>query len=1167
MNATCKRLLSWLVVLTMVLSMVPVLDLSNFAVTTQAVIDEDNQAKIDAAATVIAAAKNLGAFAAPENGATTITKDCPVCGPDQEWTALSGTGLAAEVFTKADSKITHHHYYLSDNATFSGSAMTAGGGNNHYVCLNLNGKTLTTGAVAITTNYGNIFNIMDTVGTGVLAGKSAGASAAAINVQNPNAKVNIYGGTIKRATGSHAYSSVAYIQGLGGQINLYDGTIDGTGINNTSYATVATLTANDGRTGTFNVYGGEVKCGTTTGDGNIQVKANAVFNVYGGTVKDGVARGGGNFNVNGTGVLNVHGGTISGGQANKSTNITVSGGNIILTSGGTLNMDGGVICGGTTTAHGGNIQIRRDQVGHIDITGGKIYGGTAGNGNGHNIYAYSTTTGSTLNIGGTAEIAGDIYAGAGVTTTLSGTPKIKTSGLTDAQGNPVTAKNGGLTVGTTIDASGVTGGEIQVTADLNKVLTDAFENAATVAQYFEATGAKLAVAANTEKKLVIIEDAPQVGKFEPWKYEGLAYCPVCGGSEPVEWMAIDREFVGGTMISANNAGKHDHVYLAEDISGDVAVGGYFLATGNNNRICLNLNGKKLNVTNGRAFMRNFCYAYWKVMDTEGGAEVSGNGVFRLDAAGNRTVDVYGGTFKTNGGNSIVEIGGNGGTFNLHNGTLDASGTDVGAISAQGKKTSGATATINVYGGEIIGNGDIAVRVGSILQAGGTEDAKIFLGTATFNMTAGSISGGFLMVRNDNTATISGGSIEYLTVVDGAYEENSSDNADVDYSGTTTVTLTGAVEIAQLNIGTNTLVNIDGLAEGADIAIVGAIGETLLTTANTTAQNCIKAYKPENFVVIDGNAISLVGAQAAVKTADGTVYFKTVDEAAATAEGGVLEIRTAEATVSVAEGKELYIDNRGNTVTVTGKGTLYAIDSANDDYNGYGAWIVEEGVKVANDVINPVNGNRYIVIKNPATGKYTAHRIEMYLTKVSLRAKAAGIYYRAAYKCDTTLAARIGAYGVALSLNAIPTLEAIQELDPAVQLTALEGFAVEMEGNTVDTTSAIVTNIFKAGVDNAARGNAAIYATPYVAIDFDGDGEYLADNGYVVAYEADNAAWNVENKSFAQKSMNDVLAGVPAVWETLTAAQQAANREIFSKWATEWSVELPEGFDAILNPEA
>ena len=1100
-----------------------------------------------------------GVFDPAGCGGLAYCEHCGQAAGPQTWEAISGTGLAAMTYGN-NTKPVHYHYYLSGTVSFTGNAFTFSGNNNN-ICLNLNGQTMTTGNRAFVVTYGNTVSVMDTEG-GSVTGKYTGQNATVFYLSNPNAKVNVYGGTFKRSTDSATSSSVVRIENLGGTFTMYGGTIDANGpaTNNAQPGVYMTANVDDNRQATFHMRGGQIIGATTSGDGGAVYLANAAatFNMHSGTISGGSGRAGGNIMVY-TGALNIYGGTISGGKSTNN-NAFVTGGNIALRNGASLYMEGGVVCNGEAVQNGGNIALW-NSVNTVEIVGGKIYGGVATGG--ANIYN-NGAAGSALTIGGTAEIAGDIVTNHNTTNTLSGTPKIKTSGLYAADGTtPVTGTQGyEVKSNTNLNVSGLTGGEIEVTA-ANKgiVFAVACENAATVAEYFSSTTEGTTVAANTDNQLYIAEEVdptvPVVGVFNPEGCNGYAYCPVCEG-EPVLWTKIDKNFVGGTVISANNAGAHDHVYLAEDISGDVAVGGYFLATGNNNRICLNLNGKKLNVTNGRAFMRNFCYAYWKIMDTEGGAEVSGNGVFRLDAAGNRTVDVYGGTFKTNNDNSIVEIGGNGGTFNLHGGTLDATGASVGAIGAQGKKTSGATATINVYGGEIIGNGDIAIRVGSVLQANATTS---FMGCATFTMTDGTISGGYVQVRNDNTATISGGTIEYLTIYDGAYEEGGSDNAEADYSGVTTVTLTGAPKIAQMAIGENVVVNIDGLTEGAKVAIDGKVGVTLIETTNATAQGCIEAYRDYLYVAINGNAISLAQMQASVVTAEGETFYPTLVEAMTNVGDGYVALYADGLTVTISD--DTYIDNRGYAVTVDGEGTLYAMDAANDDYNGYGSWTVDsEDVTVINDVINPVNGNRYIVIKNEMDGNaYSAHRVELYLTHASLRTSAAGLYYKAQYKCDTALADRVMSYGIVFSATRGEVHQGNFDADNDVY-SMMDGFKANMVDNTVNGTSTEVFGIFKSegrtADDNVAAGVAKVHATPYINVDCDDNGVSDADPFVIGNVQNDVYDANKAGVTYAAMSLYDVLKAINDNWAAY-AEVQGQVQGFYNDWAdygmSQWATDL------------
>ena len=1040
-----------------------------------------------------------GVFAPDSCGGLAYCEACGEAAGPQEWTALSG---ATEQL-----KNPNGHYYLTGPVTFTGAGTTYDA-NDNMLCLNLNGNNITAGGIALNISYGNVINVMDSAETdGVVTGTAAVFQGGAINVGGAKAVCNIYGGTFKKAAG--AAGAVVCVRNNGGTVNMHGGTIDASEASNSGCATTVHVMGGATAPATFNMKGGVVKCGTMTA-GSVNYRANIMLG-YG--------------NVNATATFNMEGGTVVGGSYTGAAG--GGGATFAVVMGNTLKISGGTVYGGTSNAAGANIFSIYNGAGNVEISGGTI--------------------------------VGDVFTRNAVSVKLSGDPQIVTS-LKLENGETVTAARGMDVSEATLDISELSAdAEIWVTGTKGRVFTAAHTNAANVVDSFVSTVDGLTVAANTDNQLYIAEvvdpTVPVVGVFAPWDCYGMAYCPVCGG-EPVAWTAIDKNFVGGGMISANNAGAHDHVYLAEDISGDVAVGGYFLDTGNNNRICLNLNGKTLNVTNGRAFMRNFCYAYWKVMDTEGGAEVTGNGVFRLDANGARTVDVYGGTFKTNSDSPIVYIGGNGGTFTLHDGTLDATGAAAGAFTMQGKAATGAAATFNMDGGEIIGNGEIAGRVGSVLQANATTS---FMGCATFTMTDGTISGGYVQVRNDNTATISGGNIAYLTTYDGAYEEGSSDNAEADYSGVTTVTLSGTPEIAQMAIGENVVVNIGGLTAGAEIAITGKTDVALMNAnADEAVMAGITSFAPEKYVSSVEGVVYLRLNAVAVVTAEGKTFYKTVDEAIANVGTGYIELHADGLTVTISG--DTYIDNRGYTVNVEGEGKLYAMDAANDDYNGYASWTVN-GPEVATDVINPVNGNRYIVIKDAETGAYSAHRVELYLTHASLRTSAAGLYYKAQYKCDATLADRVMAYGIVFSATRGEVHQGNFDADNDVY-SIMEGFKANMVDNTVNGTSTEVFGIFKSegrtNAENVEAGEAKVHATPYINVDCDGDGVSNADPYVIGNVQNDVYDANKAGVTYAAMSLYDVLKAINDNWAAY-AEVQGQVQGFYNTWAdkgmSEWATDL------------
>lgn len=215
MNANSKKLLSLLVVVTLVLSMVP-------AISFQA------EAAFDPATSIC---QHCGTF--PEGG----------------WTALSARDSALEA---------GHYYLTTDISNTDAKTMTTVSEN---VCLELNGKNYTNGftsanAVGIECTSGNLA-IMDRVGGGRVNAASSDcktATSGAVVVNGGN--VYLYGGTFRGksssrvAVGANAgnlyiYEGVQISQQLcfgGANIYMYGGSVGGS--------------SRGTQTGTFRMYGG-----------------------------------------------------------------------------------------------------------------------------------------------------------------------------------------------------------------------------------------------------------------------------------------------------------------------------------------------------------------------------------------------------------------------------------------------------------------------------------------------------------------------------------------------------------------------------------------------------------------------------------------------------------------------------------------------------------------------------------------------------------------------------------------------------------------------------------------------------------------------------------------------------------------------------------------------
>lgn len=224
----------------------------------------------------------------------------------------------------------------------------------------------------------------------------------------------------------------------------------GTITNNTSTYSGGGLFVDDNTP--FTMGGGTISNNTAGGDGGGIYNDNGNITLTAGTISGNKAQWGGG--INDCGIVTMKGGTISGNSTtskagagiNVSTNgkLTMSGGKIqnntsAETGGGicnlgTLKISGGEISGNTTKYSGGGIYNSAQGKG-TTITGGTISGNTAETYGGGGIYIEDnskvTMTGGTiktntvktngkaiyqngtLNLGGSAEVLGDIYLGTG----------------------------------------------------------------------------------------------------------------------------------------------------------------------------------------------------------------------------------------------------------------------------------------------------------------------------------------------------------------------------------------------------------------------------------------------------------------------------------------------------------------------------------------------------------------------------------------------------------------------------------------------------------------------------------------------------------------------------------------------------------------------------------
>lgn len=335
---------------------------------------------------------------------------------------------------------------LNDGTSVKDNTAPTGGGINGNATIEMHNATIS-GNKATSNNGGGIELFSDQYGTGsfkMTSGTIENNTAASEGGGFHGPNFTMTGGTIQKNNAGTVAGGVL-VNGTGA-CSMSGGTIT----NNTSTYGAGGLWVDDNTP--FTMGGGTISNNTAGGDGGGIYNDNGNITITAGTISGNKGQWGGGINDCGT--VTMKGGTISGNSTtskagagiNVSTNgkLTMSGGKIqnntsAETGGGicnlgTLEISGGEISGNTTKYSGGGIYNSAQGKG-TTITGGTISGNTAETYGGGGIYIEDnskiTMTGGTikantvktngkaiyqngtLNLGGSAEVLGDIYLGTG----------------------------------------------------------------------------------------------------------------------------------------------------------------------------------------------------------------------------------------------------------------------------------------------------------------------------------------------------------------------------------------------------------------------------------------------------------------------------------------------------------------------------------------------------------------------------------------------------------------------------------------------------------------------------------------------------------------------------------------------------------------------------------
>lgn len=395
-----------------------------------------------------------------------------------------------------------------------------------------------------------------------------------------------------------------------------------------------------------------------------------------------------------------------------------------------------------------------------------------------------------------------------------------------------------------------------------------------------------------------------------------AVCPVC--NKMVTW----KELTAKKTYSKDG----DHYYLAQDLRWTESQSLFHIPSSADGVACLHLNGKNIDSIQAR------------VLDGgKGTLNVVGNGTVSsgksgvgaiLSTWGGETVNLYGGTYKSLGGNAIYVVG----TVNIYDPVI------IDASRVQGSKLAGCIyterkeAVINFHGGQLIGaeiagnGGAVCVNKGTFTMSGGTiqggksstsgGNLSVIEG-AKFTMTGGTIKGG--------SAVNSGGNVHVsnasFTMSAGTIEGGKAQNG-------------GNFRIVKTQKFTITGGTIKGgISEGGNGGNFYA-NESAIKLSGCTVEGGTSDVSGGN-VVLSASTLTMTSGQIKGGTANqgGNIYASSessVTLSGGTVDGGVSEvgggnIYLSASSVTLSGGK---VTNGKVTAGNTGGGNIYATTESN-----------------------------------------------------------------------------------------------------------------------------------------------------------------------------------------------------------------------------------------------
>lgn len=606
---------------------------------------------------------------------------------------------------------------------------------------------------------------------------------------------------------------------------------------------------------------------------------------------------------------------------------------------------------------------------------------------------------------------------------------------------------------------------------------------------------------------------------------------------------------GGAIYMANGSSRSLTMSAGHIIGGTAKYGGS-IALGYNNIV--NITGGSITGGSATTYGGNI-YMYYTSSSTDAanknaavnisGCAITGGKVTSSSSGGGNifanwgTLDMndcyiangsagsWGGNLGTNATivatlEDSIMVGGSAKTGgNMHNAGTSATFNMTDSLIANGKATTSG-GNLNVNNGYVTLDGG-AVLYGKATTVGGNINtgAGNFSATHANNMTVKNgtlIAGGTAGTNGGNISNKGVLNLTSATIRGGQAADNGQD-----------IYLTAVDKQQKLTVGsgvTGTMLMYVEESTHLSAPVFGtAIAKTVCETLNAEIYLENEGYG-QPLLIAEGGALCV--AALSVWDEEGNVQWFTSasDAIAAYTPGSILRLATdCEITLT----QDCIIDVCGSTVTVHGNYKVTGMDSANDGYAlSEGKLVFADQTEANTDAITPVStGSMYVTVAEGNTA--TFHRLDFGVDSISIRPTNCGVYYTGVWFCDEVLAEKIDSYGMALSLESMPTANFVNQAH--VMFTE----STEKLGVGINSTSVLISGIMQTGdtygdddqtpvsaANNDLRGKLPIYATAYVVI----DGEtYISDDSTTAEDDVDYSLYS------AMELMDRLITTYPATF--------------------------------------